>query len=79
VIPADEALMQGLCAGFVYGFGQAMAAGEHICPPKGVTTGQSVAVVVKYIEARPERMHESFGKLVLEALIVAWPCKAKDK
>jgi len=40
-----------------------------------VTTVQSVAVVVKYIEARPERMHELFGVLALEALTAAWPCK----
>jgi Rap1a immunity proteins len=40
-----------------------------------VTTVQSVAVVVKYIEARPQRMHEPFGKLALEALTAAWPCK----
>jgi hypothetical protein len=34
-----------------------------------------VAVVIKYIEARPERMHEQFGDLVFEALTAAWPCK----
>jgi hypothetical protein len=34
-----------------------------------------VAVVIKYIEARPERMHERFGDLALEALTAAWPCK----
>jgi hypothetical protein len=27
-----------------------------------------MAVVVKYIEARPERMHEDFGLLAIEAL-----------
>jgi hypothetical protein len=40
-----------------------------------VTVGQTVAVVIKYIEARPERMHEDFGKLAYEALTAAWPCK----
>jgi Rap1a immunity proteins len=71
---ADEALMQGLCAGFVDGlvFG---AAGKDICPPKGATRGQARAVVIKYIEARPERMHERFDVLAYEALIAAWPCK----
>jgi len=60
----------GFLAGLVYGVG-----GEDFCLPKGATTGQAVAVVVKYIEARPERMHESFGRLALEALAAAWPCK----
>jgi hypothetical protein len=36
-----------------------------------VTTGQAVAVVVKYIETRPERMHEDFGKLAIEGLKAA--------
>jgi len=49
--------------GLRYGVG-----GRDFCPPNGVTTVQSVAVVVKYIEARPQRMHEPFGKLALEAL-----------
>jgi len=65
---------QGRCGGYVaslvYGVGE-----QEFCSPKGVTIGQSVAVVVKYIEARPERMHENFGKLAFEALIAAWPCK----
>jgi hypothetical protein len=34
-----------------------------------------VLVVVKYIDERPERMHERFTKLAYEALKAAWPCK----
>ena len=29
----------------------------------------------RYIEARPQRMHEPFGKLAFEALTAPWPCK----
>jgi hypothetical protein len=36
--------------------------------PEGATPEQGVRVVIKYIEARPERMQEPFGKLALEAL-----------
>jgi hypothetical protein len=63
----------GLCAGFVAGV--AFARKPIVCVPEEVTTGQVMAVVVKYIEARPERMHEGFGSLALEALTAAWPCK----
>jgi hypothetical protein len=63
----------GACAGFVLGVG--WAGSSIVCLPQGVTPSQMVAVVVKYIEARPERMHEQFGKLALEALTAAWPCK----
>jgi Rap1a immunity proteins len=40
-----------------------------------LTNNQAVAVVIKYIEARPEMMHEQFGDLAFEALTAAWPCK----
>jgi hypothetical protein len=43
--------------------------------PDGATIFQLVRVVVKHIEAHPERMHEDFHNLALEALRTAWPCK----
>jgi hypothetical protein len=49
------------------------------CPsdiaPAGEIHGQSIRVVVKYIDDRPERQHEDFMALALEALRAAWPCK----
>ena len=70
LLAPDEAF----CVGFVVGLGYGVG-GNHFCPPQGVTNNQVVAVVVKYIEARAERMHEDFGKLAVEALMAAWPCK----
>jgi hypothetical protein len=67
-------LEEGRCAGFIQGIVFGMG-GRDFCPPNGVTNRQSVAVVVKYIEARPERMHERFGMLAVEAMQAAWPCK----
>jgi Rap1a immunity proteins len=67
--PLREALRQGRCAGLVY------ARSVFLCVPEGAMPEQGVRVVIKYIEARPERMHEPFGKLALEALEEAWPCK----
>ena len=43
--------------------------------PKGVTNDQSVQVVIRYIEARPNRMHEPFRILALEGIVDAWPCR----
>jgi Ssp1 endopeptidase immunity protein Rap1a len=45
------------------------------CPPKEVTIGQSVRVVLAYIERRPQRMHENFRGLTVEAIHEAWPCR----
>lgn len=44
------------------------------CAPKGATIEQFMRVAVSYIEARPNRMHESFKTLALEAFKKAWPC-----
>jgi hypothetical protein len=43
--------------------------------PEKVTLMQLVRGVIAYIEARPQRMHESFNDLALEALRTAWPCR----
>jgi hypothetical protein len=57
--PPSEVFRQGVCAGFVAGLGYGVG-GRDACPPNGVTRNQAVAVVIKYIEARPERMNEHF-------------------
>jgi Ssp1 endopeptidase immunity protein Rap1a len=44
------------------------------CPPKGVTRRQAVRVVLAYIERRPQRLHEAFLTLAIEAFREAWPC-----
>jgi hypothetical protein len=65
---------QGRCAGFIVGLMYGVW-GRDFCRPNEATISQSVAVVVKYIEARPERMHEDFVPLANEALTAAWPCE----
>jgi Rap1a immunity proteins len=42
--------------------------------PQGVTLEQMTRVVVAYIDKRPERMHEYFTDLALQALQFVWPC-----
>jgi hypothetical protein len=67
----DDLLLQGYCAGAVQALVE-FAAGA--CAPKGATNMQGVQIVLKYIDARSARLHESFNKLAAEALIQAWPC-----
>jgi hypothetical protein len=47
---------------------------DIVCTPDGGTNEQIIRVIIKYIEARPARMHESFLRLALEAMVEAWPC-----
>ena len=53
------------------------AKGSRLCLdlPKGVTYQQAARAVVRYIEERPQRMHEGFIALATEALRDAWPCR----
>jgi Rap1a immunity proteins len=50
---------------------------EGLCldVPDDVATGQFIAVIISYIEARPARMQDRFDVLALEALRTAWPCR----
>jgi hypothetical protein len=75
----DGNFVQGFCAGTVFGLAfaaqlpailaeksQAQALNRRCLGiPESVTPKQMVLVVVHYIEARPERMHESFRSLAL--------------
>lgn len=69
---ASEPFAQGICSGTIDGL---FYAGAGLCPPDGVTVGQMTRVVVKYLEQNPQRLHEDFKKLALEAMRRAWPCR----
>jgi len=70
---------QGRCMGLLNGL---VTATEWIEPysrfcsyvPGNTTNAQLAAVVARYIEARPNRCHEDFKTLALEAFADAWPC-----
>jgi hypothetical protein len=71
---AAQSFDQGTCFGFIRGL-----AGLTGCRPPEVTQGQLISVVVQYIDARPARTHEYFGRLALEAITAAWPCQPGRK
>jgi hypothetical protein len=62
------------CAGSVEGIAFTAGIFGGACVPEHVTRGQLVRAAVRYIEMQPERMHEAFDNLALEAIIAAWPC-----
>ena len=45
------------------------------CVPKGVRTSQLARVVVKFLNQRPERLHDIAAGLVIEAIGDAFPCE----
>jgi len=73
----DYSFVSGVCAGSVSGlvFALATLTPGTLCIPAAANTSQMVRVVIRYVETRPQRMHEPFESLALEALRDAWPCK----
>jgi hypothetical protein len=71
--------LAGFCAGVVHALGYAgkiLPPEYQSCVPPTSDARQLARVVVKYIEARPQRMHEDFKDLTMEAFHDAWPCKS---
>jgi hypothetical protein len=70
---------EGYCLGVVAGLasiGGSLTGGPRCLNiPKGITRGQMLRVVVRYIEAQPKRLHEPFASLAFEGLHDAWPCR----
>lgn len=67
-------LERGYCNGIADGVAASLAAQGLICPADEATTGQMVAVITRYAQARPERWHAPMSVFALYALIEAWPC-----
>jgi hypothetical protein len=65
----------GWCMGLVKGIRDTVEAANIVCVPLNVTNEQAVRIVVKYIDDRPQRQHESFSALVIAALSAAFSCK----
>jgi hypothetical protein len=63
------------CAGMIHVIG--LTIGSAACVPSNVTVKQVAQVIVRYVEARPQRMHEPVVRLAFEALHDAWPCRRK--
>ncbi len=77
---AQLSMLGNFCSGVVHGLagvGQYLSPLEwQSCVPANSTAQQLARVVITYIEAHPQRMHEDFRRLTLEAFHYAWPCKS---
>ncbi|MGA6937277.1 MAG: Rap1a/Tai family immunity protein [Pseudolabrys sp.] len=78
----SDAFIRGICVGTVSTLAGTAVSLERaaegttgVCMRAGeVTVNQQVRVVAAYIDARPNRLHEDFRVLALEAFRDAWPC-----
>jgi hypothetical protein len=63
------------CSGEVIALMQISDALQNpICMPREATVDQARQVIVQYLDKIPERTHERFALLAVEALRLAWPC-----
>ncbi len=81
----------GVCSGYITGAADAMASvqshsdgsvegrrfGFRWCLPKGVTFGQTVEVVEKWLSSHPETWHLAAPSLVAHALAEGFPCERR--
>jgi len=78
----SETLEATLCLGYVSGFLDAIPvaitttrARPNICPPEqGITNDQAVRLVVKYLRANPDKLHESGRMSLYIVLAKTFPC-----
>lgn len=66
------------CAGFLHAIVDVTAATNDrnlkTCTPEGITIGQAARVLVKWLKANPEQLHQPDTALAIIALQVAYPC-----
>lgn len=63
--------------GYVMGVADAEL-GTLWCPPPNVTVRQVFDITKQFLEAVPEKRHESASAFVMAAVRVTWPCKPKQ-
>ena len=73
----DDIYNAGKFDGFIGGIIEAYTF-TSFCQPNGVTRGQQFAIVTKYLNDNPEKLHLPARDLIIEAINQAFPCP-KDK
>jgi hypothetical protein len=74
----ESTLEVGRCIGAISSLlyvGSSLSEPIRFCPPSGVSINQAARVIMKFLDAKPEKLHEDFRGLAIEALRGAWPCR----
>jgi hypothetical protein len=64
----------GFCMGIVAGTMWGLQLTDLVCLPKGVTIGQGLKVLIRYMDDHPEELDKETAELVARASVKAWPC-----
>jgi hypothetical protein len=84
--PKQSLFQQGQCLGYVVGIDDGwriaydmQSQSQPYCAPDGVTNGQLMRVLIKFIKDHPEKAHFQTRVLEVESFMDAFPCKAQSK
>ena len=75
------AFVRGISEGLQMGLALSHKLQEHViyCPPtNGVSAEQVRLIVGKYLRDHPQKLNQSAGFLVGDALLAAFPCKTSN-
>lgn len=76
-IEPEDAAIQGMCAGLFVGvmaYGRLMEPKLRFCPPNGATSNQATQVVVRFLESRPDQLHEDLRVMAIKAALPNLGC-----
>ena len=71
----NSSAQRSICLGYIAGMADALEIAKLWCPPEGVTVGQTVDIVMKYLREHPEERHLTASGEGGLALAIAFPCK----
>jgi len=80
-LDANSVAFGNFCSGVVHGLafvGPTLLPEMKFCAPPTSDANQLIRVVLQYVDAQPQRMHEDFRQLALEAFRNAWPGPCKS-
>jgi hypothetical protein len=73
-LTVQMAVAAGYCTAALDALMASSAFDPVMCPDSDIDRATAMLVFIRYIEARPQRLHERFLVLAREALRQAWPC-----
>jgi Rap1a immunity proteins len=79
IIPAGEAMEEGICMGVIQGVWLTAQRIGLICSPADATVGQVALMMVKRLEAQPQTLNQPFVWSILHEMQTAWPCNPPPK
>ena len=81
----SDLMSAGVCLGFITGVQDTIDAlmlykrlATFVCPPQGLTRGDTVTLVIRYLEKNPKYLELTANLAVIAALQNAFPCGEKQ-